>query len=158
VAISLKRPLVGVRVECTARLTTITSHNQILIDAHKAFKLYAFDRYVYAAFRGDPSLYPGSWTSRGTGSGVDTYKDGIQFPGYRLTANKWVRLLFEHNGMTQMRLSIDGEPVTLPRGVLSGVPGVGPKGICIGNAVDGGEQPFAGEIDEVKVWRLDPIA
>jgi hypothetical protein len=65
-------------------------------------------------------------------------------------------VLFEHDGMTQMRISVDGETVTVPHGVLCGVPGVGPKGIGIGNSVEDGDMPLPGEIDEVKVWRLDP--
>jgi len=145
------RPLVGVRVECTFRQTAIASHRHMLIHAHNAFKVFASDRYLFASFRGRPAAYPDStWDTFGT------YKDGLQFPGYRLTINKWVRLFFEHDGMTQMRLLVDGEAVTWPRGVLSGVPGVGPKGIGIGNSVEDGDQPFPGEIDEIKVWRLDP--
>src|SRR5262249_25068430 len=104
-----------------------------------------------AAFHGNPAVYPLSdWDL------VGTYQNGIQFPGYRLPLNNWVRLVFEHDGLTQMRLSVDGEAVTSPHGVLSGIPGVGPKGICVGNSVDDGDQPFAGAIDEIKVWRLDP--
>ncbi len=144
-------PLVGLRVECTARLTSVASHRQMLIHAHKAFKVYAMDRYLFAAFRGRPAAYPDSeWDIAGT------YKNGVQVPGYRLPVNKWVRLLFVHDGLTQMSLFVDGEAVTSPHGVLSGIPGVGTKGICIGNSVEDGDQPFPGEIDEVKVWRLDP--
>jgi hypothetical protein len=143
--------LVGVRFECTFRLTSIQTHWQMLIHAHKAFKVYASNQYLFAAFRGDPALYPDSqWDI------VSTLKNGVQLPGYRLPANKWVRLLFEHDGMTQMRISVDGEAVTSPYGVLSSVPGVGPKGIGIGNSVEDGDMPLPGEIDEVKVWRLDP--
>jgi hypothetical protein len=53
-----------------------------------------------------------------------------------------------------MRLIIDGVE-TVQHMVLSGVPGVGPKGISIGNTLDG-QHPWAGDIDEVKVWRLNP--
>lgn len=145
------RPLVGVRVECIARLPALASHRLMLIEAHKSFRVYTEGRYLFGAFRGNPAVYPQSdWDI------VSTYKDGLQFPGYRLPLNKWVHLLFEHDGLTQTRLSVDGTAVTWPRGVLSGVPGVGPKGICIGNSVGDGDARFPGDIDEIKVWRLDP--
>jgi hypothetical protein len=145
------RPLVGLRVECVVRMPVAAGHRQILIEAHQSFRLYTMDRYLFGAFHGNPAVYPqNDWDV------ISTYKDGLQVPGYRVPLNQWVRLLFEHDGLTQMRLSVDGVPVTSPRGVLSGVPGVGPKGICIGNSVVDGDQPFPGDIDEVKVWRLDP--
>jgi hypothetical protein len=40
---------------------------------------------------------------------------------------------------------------------LAGVPPVGPAGISIGNGLNGGA-PFGGDIDEVRVWRVDPYA
>ncbi len=55
-----------------------------------------------------------------------------------------------------MSLFVDGEAVTSPHGVLSVFRESEQKGICIGNSVEDGDQPFPGEIDEVKVWRLDP--
>jgi len=147
------RPLVGLRVEATIRMPVLASHRQIVIEAHKSFRLYTMDRYLFGAFHGNPAVYPQQdWDI------VSTYKDGLQIPGYRVPLNKWIRVVFEHDGLTQMRLSVDGVAVTSPRGVLSGVPGVGPKGICIGNSVVDGEQPFPGDIDEIKVWRLDPRA
>ncbi len=145
------RPMVGLRVDITARLTTIASHRQMLIHGDHSFRIFTSDRYLYAAFHGSPKVYPDTdWDT------VSTYKNGLQFPGYRLTLNKWARLQFEHDGLTTMRLLVDDQPVSTLHYVLSGVPGVGPKGICIGNAVDDGDQPFPGEIDEIRVWRLDP--
>src|SRR4051794_21221670 len=56
-----------------------------------------------------------------------------------------------------MRLYVDGEPVTFPRSALSAIGPVGPKGVTIGNGLDGGTI-FGGDIDEAKVWRCDPNA
>ncbi len=60
----------------------------MLIHAHKAFKVYAMDRYLFAAFRGRPAAYPDSeWDIAGT-------YNGVQVPGYRLPVDTVVRLLF----------------------------------------------------------------
>src|SRR4051794_41578097 len=56
-----------------------------------------------------------------------------------------------------MRLYVDGEPVTFPRSALSAIGPVGPKGVTIGNGLDGGTI-FGGDIDGAKVWRRDPNA
>lgn len=140
------RPLVGVRVECAFRVTT-SGHPKTLIEADKAFKIFVGNGYLFAAFR-KPSIYGGmDWAE------LNTFKDGIQFPGYRVPIGPWMRLQFVHDGLTRMQLSVNGAAVT--RGVLSGVPGVGPKGIRIGNAIDK-DEPFGGDIDEIKIWRTDP--
>ena len=62
--------------------------------------------------------------------------------------------MWEHDGLSEMRLTIEGAEIVRHL-VLSGVPGVGPKGISIGNRLDG-RRPWTGDIDEVKVWRLNP--
>lgn len=143
------RSLVGIRVECTLRITT-TGHPKTVIEVDNAFKIFVGGGHVFATFRGKPSVSAGtSWDV------LNTYKDGLQFPGYRLPNNTWVRLEFVHDGLTQMQLSVNGMPVTWPRGVLSGIPGSGPRGIRIGNAFDA-DEPFGGDIDEIKVWRIDP--
>jgi hypothetical protein len=152
------RPLVGVRVECLIRCAPQLpapkgggwyGRAQTLVDADGAFNVTLHGGHLFAGFRGNPAVYPGTaW------DGLATYKDGID-PGYRLLPGTWVRVFFEHDGLTQMRLAVDGMNVTFPRGVLSGIPGVGPKGISFGNTL-GKTATFQGDIDEIKIWRLDP--
>ena len=131
-------PLVGLRVEAVIRMPVLASHRQIVDrSAQELPALHPWIVICSRAFHGNPAVYPQQdWDI------VSTYKDGLQFPGYRVPLNKWIHVLFEHDGLTQMRLSVDGVAVTSPRGVLSGVPGVGPKGICIGNSVVDGDNRF----------------
>jgi hypothetical protein len=142
-------PLVALRIEVTARLTDPSTASQTLIEGDNSFSLFVATQALCAFFRGK-SIYPGV-----TGDGVNTYKDGLDFPGYRVPFGKWVNIVFMHDGFSQMRLYVDGEPVTLPRSALSGIPPVGPNGVSIGNSIDG-NSVFGGDIDEIKIWRLDP--
>jgi hypothetical protein len=58
-----------------------------------------------------------------------------------------------------MELYADGRVLARRRGLLAGVPGVGPTGVSIGNAVAPDMQHVLdGDIDEIKVWRLHPRA
>jgi hypothetical protein len=146
------RPLAGVRVECIVRATAHSAQTQTLIEAHDSFTIFTSDGALAASFSVDPSiprmLVPGL---------IGTFTDGVTFPRYRLPINKWVRLQLVHDGLTQMQLFADGEAVTRSRTPLSPVPGVGAKGIRIGNALAGTE-PFNGDVDEIQIWRLDPRA
>ena len=56
-----------------------------------------------------------------------------------------------------MRLFLDGELVG--EAVIAGsIPPVQNLGVVIGNGVDQAGRQFPGQIDEVKIWRLDPKA
>ena len=135
-------PLVGVRVEFTARINTVgfAVDGATLIDADSSFHIAAYQRRIGASFRGDPALYGPSW-------------DWV-VSNFQMKNNQWVRFVWEHDGLSEMRLIIEGAEIVRHL-VLSGVPGVGPKGISIGNRHDG-RRPWTGDIDEVKVWRLNP--
>jgi hypothetical protein len=139
----------GVRAEFIAR-TTHSHELQGLIEADGAFAVYLQNGFLFASFNANPSVNGGvGWDTLGT------YHDGLEFPGYRIPVGQWLRLIFEHDGFMQMRLLVDDEPVTRRRTVLSSIRGVGPKGICIGSGF-GPNQTFGGDIDEIRVWRLDP--
>ena len=142
--------LVGLRVECTARINTVTPHRQTFIEADSSFGVQTADRRLFAWFRAQPSTHPGATTEV-----LATYHAGVGLPPYRLPLNKWFQILFVHDGLTHMQFSVDGAAVTPPRAVLSGIPGVKPKGIRIGNGLAGNEA-FEGDIDDIKIWRLDP--
>ncbi|BBX68638.1 LamG domain-containing protein [Mycolicibacterium psychrotolerans] len=135
-------PLVGVRVEFTARVNTVgfAVVGATLIDADNSFHIGEYQRHIGAKFRGDPVVYGPSW-------------DWV-VSGFQMKNGQWVRFVWEHDGLTEMRLTIEGAEIVRHL-VLSGVPAVGPKGISIGNRLDG-KRPWTGDIDEVKVWRLNP--
>jgi hypothetical protein len=71
-------------------------------------------------------------------------------------ANTWVTLGFYHDGFATMQLAMDGVVVG-QTSVTAGVPSVQGGGVIIGNITASG-QPLLGEIDEVRIWRLDPNA
>jgi hypothetical protein len=142
-------PIGAINVELTVRLTEPSTGSQTLIEGDNSFGVFVRDQKLFGYFVGK-SIYPGM-----NSDGLNTYQDGVDFPGYRVPYGQWVVINFVHDGFKQMRLYVNGAPVTVARSVLAGVPPVGPKGICIGNSLGGGA-PFGGDIDEVKVWRVDP--
>jgi hypothetical protein len=144
-------PLGAIKVELTVRLTEPSTNSQTLIEGDSSFGVFVSEEKLFGYFVGK-SIYPGM-----NSDGLNTYQDGVAFPGYRVPYGKWVVLTFVHDGFSQMRLYADGVPVTVARSVLAGVPPVGPAGISIGNGLNGGA-PFGGDIDEVRVWRVDPYA
>jgi hypothetical protein len=73
-------------------------------------------------------------------------------PNIEVPYDQWVTLGFLHDGLTTIELSIDGVTVarTKPRWPVR------PEfGATIGNA-GYVEFPLVGDVDEVKIWRLDP--
>lgn len=74
---------------------------------------------------------------------------------YLVPTGRWLTLGFLHDGFGRMELYADGEVVARKQGTYHPVNAPGPQGIAIGNALSGGAQ-LAGEIDEVKIWRLNP--
>ena len=74
---------------------------------------------------------------------------------YRIPAGQWVTLGFMHDGFGTMELYADGQVVAQRSGVYGPVTAPGGAGLSIGNARTGGLF-FNGEIDEVKIWRLNP--
>ena len=142
-------PLGAIKVELTVRLTDPSAYPQVLIQADQSFGVFVKHQILFGFFVGN-SIYPGM-----TSDGFNTFQDGMDSPGYRLPFGAWTTITFHHDGASQMRLYADGVPVTVARPILAAVPPVGPKGVSIGNGLGGG-MPFGGDIDEVKVWRVDP--
>ena len=66
-----------------------------------------------------------------------------------------VSLGLMHDGFDTMELYVNGRTIARRTGLLANVPPVGPLGVSIGNEPDR-DDPLVGDIDEVKVWRLNP--
>ena len=92
-------PLVGVRVEFTARINTVgfAVDGATLIDADSSFHIAAYQRRIGASFRGDPALYGPSW-------------DWV-VSNFQMKNNQWVRFVWEHDGLSEMRLIIEGAEI-----------------------------------------------
>jgi hypothetical protein len=126
----------GIRVEITARIASYRP-SRFLIDGD-SFSM---------------KLHHGLLIGAGTGRDVlNTYSSTLGPP-----LNKWTRYTFEHNSLTQMCLFIDDD-LAATSGVINPVAGVGPKGVAIGNALASNNGYFDGDIERVRVWRIDPFA
>lgn len=145
-------PLVGLCVDVICRITSQVSLlggdvliPRTLIAGHKSFKfrLLEFNE-LSASFPGD---------ALGVNS-RDHSPDGLV---HKVPLEQWVRLRFVHDGISTVQLFIDDELVAQRRNVVVAIPPVGSKGVSIGSDVDGNQGLFHhDEIDEVRVWRLDP--
>jgi hypothetical protein len=149
-----QKSLTAVKVEVTAR-NRFFLHNRLetLVAGHNSFSFYLVNeaRELHAAFFGKSTI-PGANTD-----GLSSADDGVVFPRWTMPGDTWVKLVFVHDGLNTMRLYADGQLIAQRTNLLASVPRVGPLGISIGNEPDKDTQCFSGnDIDEVKVWRLDP--
>jgi hypothetical protein len=124
-------PLGALRVEVTARLDPYASLELALVEGDSAFLFYVNQRFLAASL------------------GVDYLRAADPVP-----ANRWTKLVLDHDGFAKIRLFMDGKLVA--EKLASGsVPSVQGSGVAIGNRLGGG-WPLKGEIDEIAIWRLDP--
>jgi hypothetical protein len=141
------QPLAGLRAEVTFRR-----------DAHPAgampidtlleggsFHLYVRGSTLVAWFRGVPTQY----------AEITSTFDPVGPQPYQVPTGAWTTVGFLHDGLGTLELSADGVMVARKQGVFAPVAGAGAPGIFIGNTRQG-DAPLHGEIDEVKVWRLNP--
>jgi hypothetical protein len=148
--------LKGIRVEVTARLNGPTGTFQTLVNGHQSFGFHLVGYHAsmplaLAAYYHDSSAMSASGIT-----GLSTYEDAPDSgqPGFLVPYGTWVSLVFLHDGFS-MRLFVNDQLVAVRSTVLSGVPGVGPSGVFIGNR-PGHDAALNGDIDDVKVWRLNP--
>ena len=156
--------LSGIKVEITARLNGYHSLPRNLIRGLGSFMFFVWNRELIAAYNTTKPTWPGSNLER-----IGTLSNPIQYPTYQLPFDAWLTFVpsttyqvpfdqwvtfgFVHNGLDTMELYADGRLVARRTGLLAGVPGVGPEGVFIGA---GTGFVLGGDIDEVKVWRLNP--
>jgi Concanavalin A-like lectin/glucanases superfamily len=74
---------------------------------------------------------------------------------YQVPVQQWVTLGFMYDGFDTMELSADGQVVARRNGAYASLLPLAPA-LSIGNSVSGGSF-INGEIDEVKIWRLNPL-
>ena len=127
--------LTGIRVEIVTRLADTEGW---LIDGGDAFGLH---------------LNQGLLIGRGFGRDViNTLDSPLAIP-----TEQWIRLTFEHNGFNAMALFIN-DALAATRPVINAIPGAGPQGVVIGNGIGTTLGYLRGDIESVKVWRIDPRA
>ena len=149
----------GVRIEATARVLAQVGHWQTLVAADGAFKFFFRDAHLIAEF----SVAPGTSTLPWSFSGVDhdglsTAEYGAGFAPFEHRVNAWRTFGFAHDGIDSVELTVDGDVVARRRGLAAGIRGVGAAGVHIGNAPGNAGHCLEGDVDEVRIWRLDPNA
>lgn len=138
-------PLIALRIEVIAKINPRAARTLTLVEGDSAFRFGIMETALEAEFVGPP------------GAGTYVRSDSTYSPDGRLhavPANRWVKLEFDHDGYSKMRLRIDGRLVGETT-VSAGVPSVKSSGVSIGNTVAGG-QPLLGAVDEIRIWRLYP--
>jgi hypothetical protein len=126
----------GIRAEFTVNLT---STEGTFLDGGQSFGMY---------------FGLGLLIAHGFGRDViNTYSSPIAVP-----TGRWTQLVFEHNGFNKMHLFIDGVEVAT-RPTINTVPGVEATGLSIANSLMPSSNAYLkGQVDTVRVWRLDPTA
>jgi hypothetical protein len=140
-------PLVALRIEVVARIDPAAALTLTILEGDGSFRFGINQRALDGQFSGPP--------------GADTHvrSDEAHAPDglfHQVPANQWVTLGFDHNGYSEMQLSIEGVVVGRTM-VAAGVPPVQAGGVTVGNRRGGG-QPFLGAIDQLRVWRDYPDA
>ena len=156
------RTLRAVRVECTLRLTDPQPVKRMLIDCGNSFQFFIFSSGLWALHTvqpNEPGIYFGMFGFHGFYSdGISTVSDGLGGANYQVPLGQWVNLAFEHDGYDAMRLFANGQKVAERHQRFAGIRDAGMAGLRIGNAGSGTDEFLGGDIDEIKVSRLDPQA
>lgn len=142
------KSLTALKIEVVARVDPIARRSSILVAGHGSFQFGILEGALEARF------------NNATGSNnyiraADAFSPDHEY--HPVPANKWVKLSFHHDGFAKMRLFLDDELVG--EAIIEGsIPPVQNLGVSIGNDVNQDGLQFPGEIDEVRIWRLDPKA
>jgi hypothetical protein len=116
-----------------------------------AFHFYIRGANLVAWFRGEPLSY----------IEVSVSFDAVGSPPYAVPYGRWVTLGFMHDGLRTLELYADGQVIARRNGSfnavapVSGAGALSANGLTIGDTSPGGNF-LNGEIDTVKIWRLDP--
>jgi hypothetical protein len=145
------KSLGGIKVEVTLRRTQMLNDVSTLVAGDNSFSLFLVESQLRARFTGKRSPLLAH-------EGLPTDSGGIASPrGSVPLSNNWTTLTFVHDGIDTMELYADGQLLAQRNDLLASVANVGAHGISIGNDPTGNGFCFlGGEIDEVKIWRLDP--
>jgi hypothetical protein len=138
-------PLVALKIEVDLKIEPTSALEQTLVEGSGSF-LFSIDQHAPAA-----SVVSAGGTPMYVRAAGAFAPDGGVHP---VPTGRWVTLGFQHDGFARMQLLIDGQLVGESI-VDESVPGVSAPGVSVGNRVAGG-QPLLGNIEELRVWRLDP--
>lgn len=138
--------LVALKIEVLARVDPTAKPLPMMVEGHGSFRFGLLEGALAAEFEN------GTGTNRFVRSAEAYAPDGKYHP---VPTNRWVKLSMHHDGFARMRLFIDDELVG-EAVIQGGIPPVQQLGVSVGNAATQDDRAFPGEIDELKIWRLDP--
>jgi hypothetical protein len=144
---ALWQPLIGVRGEVTFR-REVHAAGAVPIDTlldGDSFQFYVRGNTLVAWFSSYPTQY----------AEITSAFDPVGPQVYQVPTAAWTTVGFLHDGLTTLELYADGQVVARKQGVFAPVNSAGGAGLSIGNALRG-DVVLHGEIDDVKIWRLNP--
>jgi Concanavalin A-like lectin/glucanases superfamily len=141
------QPLGGVKVDVTFRRDP---HPAGVVPIDTLVDAGPFQLYVRInSLVGWVSSYPTQYAN------ISSAFDPVGPQSYQVPTGPWVTVGLLHDGVGTLELHANGQVVARKSGPLAPVNAVGGAGISIGNALND-DWSLHGEIDEVKIWRLNP--
>ena len=140
--------LIALKIEVLARVNPLASRSSVLVAGHGSFRFGLSEGALEAQFNNV--------------IGVNNYvrsADAFAPNGkmHSVPDNRWVKLGLYHDGFARMRLFLNEELVG--EAVIEGsIPAVQVQGVSIGNEAAQDGLQFPGQVDELRIWRLDPKA
>lgn len=138
------RTLGGVKGEITFKREAPGLNSISFLVDSDAFQFFIRSENLVAWF----SSYPVQYAE------LSTHNDAVGSQ-YFVPLGRWVTLGFMHDGFGTMEIYADGAVVARRNSALAPVTSPGPSGLSIGNSGAPGS-PLKGQIDELKIWRLNP--
>jgi hypothetical protein len=134
----------GLRIEVTARLAGFDGPLQRTL-------IRAFDSFAFL-------IDQGQLHGQVNDAMIMSFTDTIEPPEDRFSVpfGQWMTVGFLHDGIDTMELSANGKTIARKTKVNTVVPPVGPDGILIGADSTGWLSKLSLDIDEIKVWRINP--
>jgi hypothetical protein len=138
-------PLVGLKATVTFRHAPRPGSSLFTLVDSDAFQFQLRDDWVVAWFRSDPSSY----------LEISTALDAVGPQRYQAPYGQWTTLTFVHDGLSTVQIFANGQLVAQQAGPLNPVASLGSNGVFIG-ANSSGDFWLNGQLDDLKIWRLDP--
>ena len=138
-------PLGGLKATVTFRHAPRAGSSLFTLVDSDTFQFQLRDDWVVAWFRSDPMSYVE----------ISTALDAVSPQRYQASYGQWTTLTFVHNGLSMAQIFANGQLVAQRAGPLNPVASLGSNGVFIG-ANSSGDFWLNGQLDDLKIWRLDP--
>jgi hypothetical protein len=144
--------LAALKIEMWVKLSALGQRRNLVEgDSNFAFFIHP-DGVLWGTYLGKAG---GSELLNWVGANSDTTysPDGVR---RTVPLNTWTKLTYLHDGIATIRLFINDQLVGINSTLRTGIRPTGPLGVHIGHWPGDDRYTFAGDIDEVKIWKYDP--